>query len=446
MSNVLVNIFKVADIRKKVLFTLFILLIFRIGAHIPIPGVNIEALAAFFENASQSGAGGLLKFFDLFSGGALTRFTVFALGIMPYITASIVFQLLQVIVPSIEKIVKEGPEGRKKIQKWTKYLTLVLCFVQSSSISIFLKAQLVPGFGKIVEMESDIAFYLLTALTITTGTMILMWLGELITEYGVGNGISLLIFAGIIVRFPSAIVDTARRIISRSEPIVFIMLLVIFLAIVAGAILLTLGRRNIPLQFGKRQMGGRVTSQTLPIPVNAGNVMPIIFGVAIMQFPQVLTSLPVFKESNPILDKIQIYLSPGQIPYLIIYTVLIIFFSFFYAAIAFNTEDVAKNLKRNQGFIPGIRPGSATAEYLSRVLNRVTLTGAFFLALIAITPDLLIRLFPSEISPSMAYMFGGTSLMIIVGVALDTLKQVESQLKMRHYDGFFKKGRMRGRR
>jgi preprotein translocase subunit SecY len=443
MSNVIANIFRVAEIRNKVLFTLSILVLYRIGAHIPIPGINVVALQAFFENASQGAAGGFINFFDLFAGGALKRFTVFALGIMPYISASIIFQLLQVIVPSIEKMAKEGPEGRKKINKYTRYLTVFLCIIQSSSISVVIKNVNVTGYGSIVETNSDIAFYVLTALTITTGTMTLLWLGELITEHGIGNGVSLLIFAGIIVQFPAAVVETSRRIISRSEPIAFIMLATVFLAVIAGAIMLTLGRRNIPLQFGKRSGGAKGAAQTLPIPVNAGNVMPIIFGVAIMQLPQMLSQMNV---QNDILNRVMFYMSPGQIPYMAIYAILILFFAFFYASIVFNTEEVSKNLKKNQGYIPGIRPGTATAEYLTKVLNRVTLTGAIGLAVIAITPDLILKLFPEEVSPSMAYLFGGTSLMIIVGVALDTLKQIESQLKMRHYDGFFKKGKLRSRR
>ncbi|MFW6365030.1 MAG: preprotein translocase subunit SecY, partial [Spirochaetota bacterium] len=352
--------------------------------------------------------------------------------------------LLQVIVPQIDKIAKEGPEGRKKINKYTRYLTVGLCLVQSTTISMFLKAQQVPGYGSIVETKSDVAFYLMTALTITTGTMVLLWLGELITEHGIGNGVSLIIFAGIIVQFPSAIIDTTRRIISRSEPITFIVLGTIFLGVIAGAVMLTLGRRYIPLQFGKRQLGAKAASQNLPIPVNAGNVMPIIFGVAIMQLPQMVSQ---FDFQSDIINRIQYWISPGQVPYLVIYAVLIMFFSFFYASMVFNPDEVAKNLKKNQGYVPGIRPGSATADYLLRVLNRVTLTGACGLALIAIAPDIIMKMFPEQVSPSMAYLFGGTSLMIIVGVALDTLKQIESQLKMRHYDGFLKKkGRLRSRR
>ncbi len=446
MSNVLVNVFKVPDIRKKVLFTLFILIIYRLGAHIPIPGINVAALQYFFEQSANSMAGGLLNFFDLFSGGALKQFTIFALGVMPYISASIIFQLLQIIVPQIEKMSKEGPEGRKKISTYTKYLTVFLCVFQSTAIASWLKSfQQVGDYGYIVDPDSGFMFFFMTAITITTGTMVLMWLGELINDRGIGNGISLIIFAGIVVRFPEALITTTQKIVSRSEPIVFIMLAGVFFVVIAASILLTLGRRNIPLQFGKRQLGGSsIGGQSLPVPINAGNVIPIIFAAALMQFPsQIANFIP---GNSPVLNKIQFFLSNGHPVYLVCYTTLILFFTLFYSAIVFNTEEVSKNLQKNQGFIPGVRPGNETAEYLSGVLNRVTLTGAIILAAIAIAPDLMLKMWPDEISPTMAYMFGGTSLLIVVGVALDTLKQLESQLKMRHYDGFFKKGKMKGRR
>lgn len=411
MANVIVNIFSSKDIRKKILFTFFILIIYRIGAHIPIPGINVEALETFFAETSKSAAGGFLNFFDLFAGGAFKRFTVFSLGIMPYISASIIFQLLTIVIPTFHAMSKEGPDGRKKIQKYTKYLTVVLCLVQSLAISGWLKSVQAGAKGSIVSPDSGIGFYILSAISITTGTMILMWLGEQITEKGIGNGISLIIFAGIVVRLPNAIYATSGKIVSRSEPIIGIILMLIFLGVIAASILLTLGRRNIPIQYGKRQISGRSVSQSsqyLPIPINAGGVIPIIFAVAIMQFPNQITNLMKF-EHTATLAKIQFWLSPGQIPYILIYSLLILFFCYFYASIVFNPDDVSENLKKYQGFIPGLRPGSSTSEYLFHVLNRITLSGAIFLAFIAAAPDLILRMWPEEVAPEMAYMFGGTS-------------------------------------
>ena len=451
MANVITNIFRIPDLRKKILFTMFILVVYRIGAHIPIPGINVEALEAFFDQAAKSSAGGgLLNFFDLFAGGALKRFTVFALGVMPYISASIILQLLTVVVPSLERLSKEGPEGRKKIKKYTQYLTLVLCIFQAASMTIWMKSiQEIPGKGKIVPDDIGIGFYVIAVVAITTGTMVLMWLGETITERGVGNGVSLIIFGGIVVRLPQAIYSTGERIISKSEPIMGIVLIAMFLFVVAAAILLTLGRRNIPVQYGKRQVGGRTVqapAQTIPMPINAGNVIPIIFASSIIMFPtQILNMLALNK--GTVLGRMEYWLSPGQLPYIIVYTLFVVFFCFFYSSIVFNPHDVSENLKKYQGFIPGIRPGQNTQDYLSSVLSRITLSGALFLAFIAITPDLALNLWPEEVSADIAHnLFGGTSLLIIVGVALDTLKQIESQLLMRHYDGFFKDVKLRSRR
>ena len=444
MASVIANIFKAKDIRNKVFFTLWILIVYRIGAHIPIPGINVEALEQFFAQAASGKMGGLLNYFDLFAGGAFKRFTVFSLGIMPYISASIILQLLTIVVPSFEKMSKEGGEGRKKIQKYTKYLTVVLCLFQAGSLAFYLKNS---GEG-IVSQDAGFGFVILCAVTITTGTMILMWLGEQITERGIGNGISLIIYAGIIVRFPAALADTLTRIFSKGEPIILLILLVIFFGVIAASILLTLGRRNLPIQYGKRSIGGSTVSnstQYLPMPINAGGVIPIIFAVAIMQFPAQISSM-INVSADSIFSTVLLYLSPGQIPYYIIYILLIVFFCYFYASIQFNPSDVASNLQKYQGFIPGIRPGSSTTEFLTSTLNKLTISGAIFLAFIALIPDLLTGMYADQISPEMAYMFGGTSLLIIVGVALDTLKQLESQLLMRHYDGFFKGGKMRGRR
>lgn len=449
MFTVIGNIFRIPELRKKILFTLFILVVYRIGAHIPIPGINIDALQAFFEQASKGATGGLLNFFDLFAGGALKRFTIFALGIMPYISSSIILQLLTIVIPSLEKLSKEGPEGRKKIQKYTKYLTVVLCLLQSFGIVMWMRSiQEIPRKGSVVPADAGIGFFIIAIMTITTGTMILLWLGEMITEFGIGNGVSLIIFAGIVVRLPAVTVDTLKRIIGRSDPIIGVILVIVFLGVVAASILLTLGRRNIPVQYGKRMVGQKLvqgSSQSIPLPINAGNVIPIIFASSILLFPAQITNM-LQLQKYPALARLEYWLSPGQIPYMVVYSGLIIFFCFFYAAIQYNPKEIAENLKKYQGFIPGIRPGNTTSEYIMYVLNRITLSGSLFLAFIAIVPDIVLQMWPEEVSTEMAFMFGGTSLLIIVGVALDTLKQIESQLLMRHYDGFFKKVRLKGRR
>ncbi|HDP79768.1 MAG TPA: preprotein translocase subunit SecY [Spirochaetes bacterium] len=446
MAGAFVNIFKIPELRKRVLFTLFILIVYRIGAHIPIPGINVEALSAYFDQAAKSSAGGLLDFFDLFAGGALKRFTIFALGIMPYISASIIMQLLTVVIPTLERLSKEGQEGYKKINQFTRYGTVVLCAVQSMGLTFWMKSMSSPK-GAVVPKDSGIGFIIVAVIAITTGTMVLMWLGEIITERGIGNGISLIIFAGIVVRVPAAFMDTMNRIISRSDPIIGVMLLGIFVGVVAASILLTLGIRKIPVQYGKRVVGRRMvqmSSQAIPLRVNAAGVIPIIFASSIILFPAQISNM--FGGSKyAILTKLQYWLSPGHAAYMIIYGTLIIFFCYFYTAIQFNPVDIAENLKKYGGFIPGIRPGKNTSDYIMTILNRITLSGSIFLAFIAIVPDFIIRIWPEEVSPEMAYLFGGTSLLIIVGVALDTLKQIESQLLMRHYDGFIRKGRLKGR-
>ncbi len=447
MSNVVVNIFKVPELRRRILFTLAILVIYRIGAHIPIPGINVDALKAYFDQAAKSQGGGLLDFFDLFAGGALKRFTIFALGIMPYISASIIMQLLTVVIPAIERLSKEGPEGQKKINQYTRYGTVILCAIQSLGLTVWMKS-MTSAKGAVVAADAGIGFVIIAVVAITTGTIVLMWFGEIITERGIGNGISLLIFAGIVVRLPSATHDTVNRIVTRSDPIIGVILIGIFVLVVAASIMLTLGTRKIPVQYGKRVVGRRMvqmSSQAIPLKVNAAGVIPIIFASSVILFPAQISNMLGGSE-YPIFAKIQYWLSPGQAAYMIIYSALIIFFCYFYTAIQFNPVDIADNLKKYGGFIPGIRPGQNTADHITYIMNRITLPGSIFLAMIAIVPDFIIRIWPEEVSPSMAYMFGGTSLLIIVGVALDTIKQIESQLLMRHYDGFFKKGKMRGRR
>ena len=448
MASVIANIFKAKDIRNRVLFTLWVLIVYRLGSHIPIPGIDIEALESVFADL-QGAAGTFVNYFDLFAGGAFKRFTIFSLGIMPYISASIIMQLMTIVFPAVEKMKKEGHEGYKKIQKYTKYLTVVLCLFQSIAVARMLQGLAERNNSSVIAGDNSVMFYIICALSITTGTMVLMWLGEQITEKGIGNGISLIIYAGIIVRFPAAIAQTAQKIFSSNEPIIAMILIVMFFGVVAASILLTLGRRNIPVQYGSRQIQGRSVSaaaQNLPLPINAAGVIPIIFAVALMQFPNQIAGMIPNLDKSGWVATVLFYLSPGQIPYYLTYTFMIVFFCFFYAPITFNPADVADALKKRQGFIPGLRPGSSTTEYLSNVLYRLTLSGSLFLAFIALIPDFILKLWPEQIPAEMAFMFGGTSLLIIVGVALDTLKNIESHLMMRHYDGFFKNMKMKSRR
>ncbi len=446
MANAIVNIFKVPELRKKILFTMMVLVVYRIGAHIPIPGINVEALKSYFEQAAKSGAGGLLNLFDLFAGGALKRFTIFALGIMPYISASIIMQLLNVVIPALERLSKEGPEGHKKINQYTRYGTVFLCAIQSFGLTFWMKSMVSPK-GAVVPKDSGIWFVIIAVVAITTGTMVLMWLGEMITERGIGNGISLIIFGGIVVRAPAAFAETMSRIVDRGNPILGIVLIGIFVLVIAASILLTLGTRKIPVQYGKRVVGRRMVqmkSQAIPLRVNAAGVIPIIFASSVVLFPAQIGNMLGVTE-YAIFTRIQYWLSPGQPFYMVVYGLLIVFFCYFYTAIQFNPVDIADNLKKYGGFIPGIRPGKKTSDYIMRILNRVTLSGSIFLALIAIVPDFIMRIWPEDVPAEMAYLFGGTSLLIIVGVALDTLRQIESQLMMRHYDGFIKKGRIKSR-
>ncbi|MDR3237047.1 MAG: preprotein translocase subunit SecY [Spirochaetia bacterium] len=444
MSNVVVNIFKIPDLRKRILFTLAIFVVYRIGAHIPIPGINVEALNAYFSEAQSTG---FMDFFDIFAGGALKRFTIFALGIMPYISSSIIVDLLKVVFPYLEALSKEGHEGQKKLNQYIKYGTVFLCAIQSFALTRWMQSMRGAGVSVVPE-DSGAGFVIMSVVAITTGTIVLMWFGEMITERGIGNGISMLIMAGIVVRAPQAVFQTMKKIGDSGEPIVGIMLAGILILVIAASILLTLGTRKIPLQYGKRMTAGgsmtQQTSQFLPLKVNAAGVIPIIFASALLMFPsQIINMLGGSKYA--FLNQLQYWLSPGQIPYVALYAGLIIFFCFFYTAIRFNPTDIADNLKKYGGFIPGIRPGQNTADYIMYILNRITLSGSIFLACIAIVPDFIIKIWPEQVDPEMAYLFGGTSLLIMVGVTLDTLKQIESQLLMRHYDGFTNK-RIKGRR
>ena len=445
MSNVVVNIFKIPDLRNRILFTIILLVIYRIGAHIPIPGINVDALNKFFSEAQ--GSSGFMDFFDLFSGGALKRFTIFALGIMPYISASIIIDLLKVVFPYLDSLSKEGQEGQKKLNQYIKYGTILLCVIQSFALTSWMTSMKVSGGESVVPESAGASFIFLSVISITTGTIVLMWFGEMITEKGIGNGISLIIMAGIVVRAPQAAMQTAKKIGETGEPIVGIILIGIFILVIAASILLTLGVRKIPLQYGKRAVGGMQTQQTsqyLPLKINAAGVIPIIFASALLMFPsQIINMLGGSK--YVFFNQLQYWLSPGQIPYVVIYAGLIIFFCYFYTAIRFNPNDIAENLKKYGGFIAGIRPGQNTADAIMYILNRITLFGSLFLACIAIVPDFIIQIWPEQVDPEMAYLFGGTSLLIIVGVTLDTLKQIESQLLMRHYGGFTNK-RIKGRR
>jgi preprotein translocase subunit SecY len=428
------NIFRVPELKRRVLFTCALLIVYRIGAHVPTPGVDAHALAIFF----QRQAGNLLGLMDVFTGGALRRLSVFALGIMPYISASIILQLLAVVIPALEKLQKEGEQGRKKITQYTRYGTVGLSAIQALGIAIGLEGMQMGGAA--VVPAPGWGFRLMTTLTLTGGTIFLMWLGEQISERGIGNGISLLIFAGIIVRMPEAIF-ASWTLITQGEmnPLVFLALLVLMVLVVAAVIIMTLGQRRIPVQYAKRVVGRRVyggQSTHIPLRVNTAGVIPVIFASSIIAFPATIAQFV----KHPWALAIQSWLRFGSAPYTILYGGGIIFFTYFYTAIIFNPTDVADNMKKYGGFTPGIRPGSKTAEFIERVLDRITLVGALYLAAISILPEILITWM------NVPFYFGGTSLLIVVGVALDTVQQVESQLVMRNYDGFLKKGRIRGRR
>jgi preprotein translocase subunit SecY len=427
------NIFRVPELKRRVLLTCALLIVYRIGAHVPTPGIDAHALARFFEQQ----AGNLLGFFDLFSGGALRRLSVFALGIMPYISSSIILQLLAVVIPTLEKLQKEGEQGRKKITQYTRYGTVLLAAIQGMGIAVGLESMQIAGTA--VVPNPGWPFRLMTTVTLTGGTMFIMWLGEQISERGIGNGISLLIFAGIIVRMPEAIF-ASWTLITQGElnPLVFLALLALMVAVVAGVIVMTLGQRRIPVQYAKRVVGRRVyggQSTHLPLRVNTAGVIPVIFASSIIAFPATIAQFI----KHPWAQAVSAWLRFGGIPYTMIYAGGIIFFTYFYTAIIFNPTDVADNMKKYGGFIPGIRPGSKTADFIERILDRITLVGALYLAGISILPEILIT------QMNVPFYFGGTSLLIVVGVALDTVQQVESHLLMRHYEGFLKKAKVRGR-
>ena len=454
------NAFRIPDLRKRLLFTLGLLAVYRLGGHIPTPGINLSRWEEFFSRNS----GSIFGFFDLFAGGNIRRLTIFALGIMPYITASIILQLLTVVVPTLEKLQKEGELGRRKITQWTRYLTVILAMIQSFGIATGLQSMegnivIHPGFG----------FTLLTMISLTTGTAFIMWLGEQITERGVGNGMSLIIFAGIVVGLPSAIGNIYTNVFVTHEWgfITLAIILLMMVAVVAFIVLVERGERRIPVQYAKRVVGRRVMggqATHMPLKVNAGGVIPVIFASSILAFPQTVAGFP-FVKSSPWLSGMLGSIRHGEPLYVLLFIALIIFFCFFYVSIIFNPNEAADNMRKYGGFIPGIRPGRNTSDYMNNILTKITVVGGLYLSILCLIPDIMISgihlqhlpllgNFIDQYSPrfileglNVQFYFGGTSLLIVVGVAMDTVNQIEAQLIMRHYEGFTPRaGRIRGRR
>ncbi len=429
------NIFKIPELKKRVLFTLAVLAIYRVGAHIPTPGIDSVALAEIFAQVKNT----ILGFFDMFSGGALSRLTIFALGIMPYISASIILQLLTIVSPHLARLKKEGEQGQKKITQYTRYGTIGISIIQSTGISVGLEAMLSPG-GAAIVPNPGWEFRLMTILTLTAGTSFLMWLGEQINERGIGNGISLIIFAGIVAGTPAAIFQSMDLMGTGELSILVVLMLLVVMMAVVGAIVFTEGgQRRIPIQYAKRVVGRKMyggQSTHLPLKVNTSGVIPPIFASSIIMFP---ASIAQFGGVSW-MQTIAAMLTPGTFVYSLIFVGAIFFFCYFYTAVIFNPTDVADNMKKHGGFVPGIRPGAKTSEYIDEILSKLTFYGAMYLSFICILPDFLIRYL------NIPFYFGGTSLLIVVGVSLDTMQQIESHLVMRNYDGFTKKGRIRGRR
>jgi len=425
----------IPELRRRIFFLLAALAIYRIAVHIPTPGINVEALVALFSRAG----GTILGFVDMFSGGALRRLSVCALGIMPYISASIILQLLTVVYPSLKEMQREGPEGRRKMAYYTRYLTVLICLIQGFGIAVGLEKMTGPN-GDPIVMFPGWGFRLLTMITLTTGSVFLMWLGEQITEHGIGNGISILIFAGIVARLPSAIINTFRFVKTGelSGAILFFVLLLV-VGVLAFTCFMEMAQRRIPIHYARRMVGRQVVggqSTYLPLKVNTAGVIPPIFASSVLMFPAtVATFVPL-----GFIQSLSSHLRPGQILYEILYVILIIFFCYFYTAIIFNPQEVADNLKKWGGFIPGIRPGRATEEFLDRVLNRITLIGALYISAICVLPTFLIVKF------NVPFYFGGTALLIVVGVAMDTMAQLEAHLLTRRYDSLVREGRLRRRR
>ena len=459
MIDSLKSVFAIPDLRKRVLFTLMILAVYRVGSHVPTPGVNTEALAILAEQA----AGTMFGLYDMFSGGNLSQVTIFALGIMPYISASIILQLLTVVWPYLERLSKEGELGRRKITQYTRYGTILLCVVQAMAIALFLERQTNIAGGLPLVYGPGWGFRLMTVLTLTTGTGFIMWLGEQITERGIGNGMSLIIFAGIVVNLPSAVLTTFDQLRTGQIGLIRLLLLVVLMIVVIGAVVfIERGQRRVTVQYAKRVVGRRMyggSSTHIPLKVNTGGVIPVIFASSIIAFPATI-GMATGGWAQAITDQLR----NGMPLYYLVYMAAIVFFAYFYTAIIFNPDDVAENMRKYGGFVPGIRPGKRTAEYIDTILTRITLVGSIYLALVAVLPDLMIVGFRADAVPllgdqldtllprfitdglGVTFYFGGTSLLIIVGVSMDTVQQVESQLIMRHYDGFMKKTRIKGRR
>ncbi len=425
----------IPELRRRIFFLLAALAIYRIAVHVPTPGINTEALAALFTRAG----GTILGFVDMFSGGALRRLSVCALGIMPYISASIILQLLTVVYPSLKEMQREGPEGRRKMAYYTRYLTVLICLIQGFGIALGLEKMTGPN-GDPIVMFPGWGFRLLTMITLTTGTVFLMWLGEQITEHGIGNGISIIIFAGIVARLPSAIINTFRFIkTGELSGAILFFVLVLVVGVLAFTCFMEMAQRRIPIHYARRMVGRQVVggqSTYLPIKVNTAGVIPPIFASSVLMFPATVASfVPVL-----FFQRLSNLLRPGHLLYEVLYVLLIIFFCYFYTAIIFNPKEVADNLKKWGGFIPGIRPGKATEEFLDRILNRVTLIGALYVSAICVLPTFLIVKF------NVPFYFGGTALLIVVGVAMDTMAQLEAHLLTRRYDSLVREGRLRRRR
>ena len=429
------NIGRIPELKRRIIASLLLLAVYRIGCHIPTPYINAKALEAYF-NAAK---GTLLGLFDMFSGGALSHFSVFALGIMPYISASIILQLLTVVIPTLEKLSKEGEAGRKKITQYTRYGTVILSTIQGFGIAFGLESQHAPGDIPLV-LISGWSFRLITVLTLTAGTAFIMWLGEQITERGIGNGISLIIFAGIVSGIPNALISTARLVqAGEMNLLILVGLTAMMLAVVAFIIFMERGQRRIPVQYAKRVVGRRVyggQNTHIPLKINASGVIPPIFASSIIMFPATVANFI----KVPWVQSVSQALSPGHWAYVLLYVGFIVFFCFFYTAIVFNPVDVAENMKKYGGFIPGIRPGRPTAEYLDKVLSRITLGGAIYVSAVCVLPTILIQRF------GVPFYFGGTALLIVIGVAMDTLAQIEAHMLSRHYEGFLKTSRIKGRR
>jgi preprotein translocase subunit SecY len=446
MIQAFINAFKIKDLRKKILFTLAMFAIFRIGSYIPTPGVNAKALGQFFNSLSGTPGGTLFGLINMFSGGAIKRLTVFALGIMPYISVAIILQVLTPVVPYLEKLVHEGEQGRQKINQYTRVGTVFLTAFQALFISLWLEnPQMFRGYQ--VVLNPGWGFRLTTMITLTTGTIFIMWIGEQITEKGIGNGISLIITAGIISRVPSALYQlyllTSAKTGRQLQPFSLVVMAVMLVLVTIAVVLITLGQRKIPVQYTRRVVGRRVYgghSTYIPLRVNQAGVIPIIFAQSIILFPATIAGLL----PGTVLKRVASMLTGGNVVYYIIYSGLIIFFSYFYTAVVFNPKDVADNMKKFGGFVPGVRPGKTTSDYLDFIMTRITLPGSIFLAIIAILPSIISH--GMHIPYLVASFFGGTAILIIVGVLLDTVRQLESQLLMRQYEGFMRRGRVRGRR